>query len=165
MGSPCATTPPLAKPLTMAEWKRLFKLIPGFDIWRDSAGCKFCVASANFAVNFIQTHCRHVKGDLAGQTITLERWQKAIVGAIFGWKRADGRRRFWDVFFYIPRKNGKTILLACIAILMLACSREGGQEIYSAAAEKEQARIAHEMAKQMVEMDPLTVTEIGRAHV
>lgn len=140
--------------ISEAEWKRLLGLLPRFDSFRDAGACRFDVEAANKAVRFFETRLRHLKGPKAGQLIKLEDWQKAVLGSIFGWKRPDGTRRFRKVFLYIPRKNGKTIFIAGIAVLMLACSSEGGQEIYSAASEKEQAKIAHDMAKGMVDKDP-----------
>lgn len=138
---------------TLSEWKGILACLPGYDSFRDAANCIFDVSAANKVIRFFETRIRHVKGKMAGKLITLEKWQKAILGAIFGWKQADGWRRYREIFLYIPRKNGKTIFIAGIAVLLLACSAEGGQEIYSAAAEKEQAKIAHEMAKGMVQQE------------
>lgn len=145
---------PKPKPLTESQWFELFKLIPGYDCLRDADGYHFDCAAAQHVIDFFQTRLRHIKGPKAGQPIILENWQKAVLGCIFGWKNKDGSRRYREVFLYIPRKNGKTILIAGIAVMMLVCGSEGGQEIYSAAAEKEQAKIAHSMAKGMVEKDP-----------
>jgi phage terminase large subunit-like protein len=147
-------TTPKSKDLTAAEWVETLALLPRYDCFRNSAAFYFCDKTANLAVRFFETRLRHMKGPKAGAFIVLERWQKAVLGAIFGWKRhADHTRRYREVFFYIPRKNGKTIFLAGIAVLMLMLGKEGGQEIYSAAAEKEQAKIAHSMAKSMIEQD------------
>jgi hypothetical protein len=42
----------------------------------------------------------------------LEDWQKRdVIGPIFGWKRADGTRRFRTAYIEIPRKNGKSLPL------------------------------------------------------
>jgi phage terminase large subunit-like protein len=54
----------------------------------------------------------------------------------------------------VPRKQGKTLLSASICNFMLFCDGEPGAEIYAAAAERDQAAILFEMAKQQVEAEP-----------
>ena len=53
---------------------------------------------------------KHYKGELAGQNIKLESWQKKAICIAFGWEKKNSRgrwvRRFNTVFFFIPRKNG-----------------------------------------------------------
>jgi len=135
-------------------WHELLTALPGYDCFRDAAGYWFDVRAANYAVKFFESRLRHVKGPKAGQLLILERWQRALVGCIFGWKDAAGFRRYRKVFLYIPRKNGKTIIIAGMALLLMACSKEKGQEIYGAAGEKEQACQAFNMAKRMIVKDP-----------
>ncbi len=84
----------------------------------------------------------------------LEAWQESIVGHLFGWKRRDGRRRFTECFLFVARKNGKTHLAAGVALLLLFCDGELGAEVYSAAAEREQAALVFDAAKQMVLAEP-----------
>lgn len=150
-----ATSTPKAASLSLDEWEALFRDgIAGYDPYRDSAGCWFDHESANKACRFFETRLRHVEGPLGGKLLKLETWQRKIIGAIFGWKREDNTRRYREVFFYVPRKNGKTFIIAGIAVLMLACSGEKGQQIYSAAADREQAKLCHSTAKQMITLDP-----------
>jgi len=136
------------------KWRKLLKLLPNFDVFRDAAGYYFDEDAANHVVQFFETRLHHVEGDLCGQLLILQDWQKAILGAIFGWKsNADGLRRFRKILLYIPRKNGKTTLLAGIGLYMLTCEDEGGQQIFGAAAGDSQARLSLNMAKKMLEMD------------
>ena len=94
----------------------------------------------------------HVKGKWARerQKIRLEGWQIFALCNVFGWKRADGLRRFRTIYFEVARKNSKSTLLAIIALYLLACDGEEGAEVYSAATTRDQARIvfgaAHRMA-------------------
>jgi phage terminase large subunit-like protein len=53
---------------------------------------------------------RHSKGEWAGQPFELAPWQQFILWSLFGWRRADGLRRFRTAFVAVPRKNGKTTL-------------------------------------------------------
>src|SRR5699024_11799917 len=54
--------------------------------------------------------------------------------------------------FYVARKNGKSTMLAGIALYMFIADNEGGAEIYSIASKRDQATIlfdeAHNMIKQ-----------------
>lgn len=132
----------------------LKNLIAGYDPKRDAKGYHFDAAAAQLAIDFIQTHLTHVKGDLAGQPFILEKWQRKIVSLIFGWKDAKGLRRYREGFIYLPRKNGKTTLLGAIANYMGFCDGEKGAEIFSAAADRDQASICFDIAKQMVQHNP-----------
>jgi phage terminase large subunit-like protein len=97
----------------------------------------------------------HVKGELAGHPFEIEPWFKAVVANIFGWVRADGTRRYREVFLYVPRKNGKSILASSIANLVFFTDQEPGAEIYMAAAEREQASIVFNVAKAQINNDPI----------
>jgi len=128
--------------------------LAGYDPLRDSEGFHFDEAAANFNVDFIQTHCSHVKGELAGQPMILSPWEKDVVRAIFGWLDKKGLRRYREAFIYVPRKQGKTTLIACLTNCMGFCDGEKGGEIFSAAADRDQASICFNIAKQMVVQNP-----------
>jgi len=81
---------------------------------------------------------RHWKGEWAGVPFWLEEWQVTdIIAPLFGWKRADGSRRFRTAYIEIGRKNGKSLLAAGIGLYMLMADGEEGAEVYSAAAKKD----------------------------
>src|SRR5690606_22637479 len=110
--------------------------------------------AADRVVQFIEGYCRHHKGEWAGRPFLLEEWQKEIVRTVFGWRRPDGSRRFRTAYIEIPRKNGKTELAAAVALYLLVADGEEGAEVYSATTERDQARIVHDAAKQMVRRSP-----------
>ncbi len=110
--------------------------------------------AADRVVEFIERFCVHHKGEWAGQPFRLEPWQREIVRTVFGWRRPDGSRRFRTAYIEIPRKNGKTELAAAVALYLLVADGEEGAEIYSAATKKDQARIVHDAAVQMVRRSP-----------
>jgi len=89
------------------------------------------------------------KGEWANQPIELLDWQVFVLANIFGWKRADGTRRFREAYIEVPRKNGKSTLLAGIGLYGLVADGEPGAEIYSAACTKEQAKIVWDEAVAM----------------
>ena len=122
----------------------------------DKSKWYFDEKSAKRAVDFIETFCQHVKGDLSGQKIILEEWQKNdIIRPLFGWKsKTTHLRKFRQCFVFVPRKNGKTTLMVGVALYMLFSDGEKGAEIVSAAADKEQARLSFSIAKQIVLQQP-----------
>lgn len=109
---------------------------------------------ADRAIRFCETFCRHFRGELAGETLVLEPWQRWIVEELFGWQRAAGTRRYREAFVFVARKNGKTFLLASIALYLLVADGEPGAEIYAAAADKDQARLLYDAAVKIVEQEP-----------
>jgi phage terminase large subunit-like protein len=101
-------------------------------------------------VNFFSESLTHIEGQRAGQPLVLERWQAAQVGCAFGWFRPDGTRRYREVFDYEPRKNGKTTKCGGLINLVALCDNEPGAQIYSAAADREQAALVYRQAKGMI---------------
>jgi phage terminase large subunit-like protein len=111
--------------------------------------------AAQVAINFFGL-LRHTKGEWAGQPFILDDWQiEDIIKPVFGWKRhSDGTRRYRTVYIEVPRKSGKSTIAAGMAALLLLADGEAGAEVYSAAADRDQARIVFEQAKQMIEGSP-----------
>lgn len=110
--------------------------------------------SAEHACQFFPRFLRHTKGQWAGQPFFLLPWERSIVRAVFGWKRADGSRRFRIVWCEVPRKNGKTGLAAGIAIYLAFAEGEIGAEVYCAATVKSQASICFNEAARMRSQSP-----------
>lgn len=115
----------------------------------------FDEAAADRAVLFFSRWLRHQKGELAGQPLELDEWQtEGIIRPLFGWKRPDGTRQYRTVYVEVPRKNGKTTLAAGVGLYLLFSDQEQGAEVYSAAADRDQAAIAFDLARSMVEAEP-----------
>lgn len=104
---------------------------------------------------------RHSKGEWAGKTFELEPWQQFWIALAFGWMRADGTRRFREVWLEVPRKNGKTTMLAGVGLHLFVFDGEGGAEVYSAATKMDQAKILHGEALRMVEASPHLRRSVG----
>lgn len=96
-------------------------------------GLWFDARAGDHVVDFVETLCRHHKGEWAGQPMRLESWQRDILRVAFGWKRPDGTRRFRVVYVEVPRKNGKSQLAAALGLYLLVADHEAGAEIYSSA--------------------------------
>lgn len=117
-------------------------------------GWYFDRKAAARAIKFIES-LKHTKGEWAGQRFKLEPWQQFVVWNIFGWKLADGTRRFRYVYIEIARKNGKTALSAGIGLYMLFADGESRPEVYSAATVKDQAKICFADAVEIVKATDL----------
>lgn len=81
-------------------------------------------------------------------------WQAFILGSLFGWKKADGHRRFRTAYIETGKGSGKTPLGAGIALYGLVADGQAYPEVYSAAVSQKQARITWLDAKRMVENSP-----------
>ena len=125
------------------------------DVEHPGGGYVFDEARANRPIEFIEQFCKHSKGEWAGQPVKLELFQKAYIAALFGFVHADtGLRRYKETLFMVGRKNGKSTLLAGIALYMLIADNEPGAEVYSTATKKDQARIIFDETHNMVRQSP-----------
>jgi len=115
------------------------------DFWFDER-------AADAAAGFFPKHLRMTAGEWAGKPFVLEPWEEnEIIRPLFGWKRADGTRRYRRCYVWLPRKNGKTELAAGVGLIMQLGDGELGGEVYSIAADKDQARIVFNKATAMVQ--------------
>lgn len=101
-------------------------------------------------VDWIEKFCCHTKGEWAGKPFLLEAWQRDIIDHIFGPADRSGARHVRTALIGIPRKNGKSSLGAALALYLLIGDDEPGAEVYSVAADREQARIVFGIASEMV---------------
>lgn len=108
---------------------------------------------ADRAVKFIENLC-HTKGKWAGKRFWLLPWQEQLIRDIFGIVKPDGNRQFRTAFVEICKKVGKSELAAAVALYLLYADNEPSAEVYGAAADRQQASIVFDVARQMVEMSP-----------
>jgi phage terminase large subunit-like protein len=87
----------------------------------------------------------------AGSPLVLRDWQKTLVEHLFAWDEDGLRNRVSLVG--MPRKSGKSALGSAMGLYSLILGPKGA-EVYSVAAEKEQARIVFQDAKRTVEASP-----------
>jgi phage terminase large subunit-like protein len=125
-------------------------------------GCWFDLKAAERVRTFFRQFLRHSKGQWAGKPFELLDWQwRDIVAPLFGWKRADGTRRFRRGYIEVPKKNGKSTLFSGLSLYLLAGDGEQGAEIYSAAVDRDQASIVYTEAANMVEASPALSSRLG----
>jgi phage terminase large subunit-like protein len=108
---------------------------------------------ADRAVKFIEM-LPHTKGEWEGKPFWLLPWQEQIIRDLFGIVKAEGFRQFRTAYIEIPKKQGKSELAAAIALYLLYADHEPSAEVFSAAADRQQASIVFDVAKRMVEMTP-----------
>jgi phage terminase large subunit-like protein len=105
----------------------------------------------SFVTEFVQGHSRITRGPHAGELVQLLPFQRELIDDLFG-LRGDGLRQHRQALVMMPRKNGKTFLVACLA-LYEAVTGEPGGEVYFVAGDRQQARRAFDEVKRMVQMD------------
>ena len=94
-------------------------------------------------------------GKGAGHPFKLRDWQREFIIDIYEPHDKRGRRRVRRAILSMARKNGKTALIAAIALAHLVGPEAIVHgEIYSAANDRDQAAIVFKFAKQMVELEP-----------
>ena len=120
----------------------------------ESRGLYWDESSSQRIINFFSDVLRLSEGQFDGEPFYLHDSQAFIVGSLFGWKRADGSRRFRRAYIEQGKGNGKSPLVAGIGLYGLLADNEPGAQIYAAAAKMEQARVLYNDAVQMVRRSP-----------
>ena len=124
-------------------------------------GDHLCVQRAAHAVAFAQEVCVHTKDRWARKPFLLAEWQQHdIVVPLFGEVRWDVEwecyvRRYRIGWIELARKNGKSELLAFVALYMLVADGVEGAEIYGCALDIAQARKVFDVAARMVKLSPV----------
>jgi phage terminase large subunit-like protein len=106
------------------------------------------------AIDFAEVFGIVTKDSIAGKAgapLVLRDWQKDLMRHVFAGDDEGYRHRI--SLIGMPRKNGKSALGSVFGLYSLILGARGA-EVYSVAAEKEQARIVFADAKRMVEASP-----------
>lgn len=98
------------------------------------------------------TSLRHYKGEqFAGQLIRLADVQQFRLGSIFGWYHSGtGLPRFTTAYNEMPRKSGKTLEAAIVALYQTFFRGEPGAEGYVVATKRQQAKLCFDAARKLV---------------
>lgn len=108
---------------------------------------------AQFASEWLTTS----KGVRAGEPLVFTEWQRWLLNALLE-RRTDGRLRNRRALIGLPRKQGKSLLGSTLALYGLFAG-EAGAEVYSAAGDRQQARIVFNEAKQQIQNSPMLSAE------
>jgi len=132
-----------------------------------AAGCYFDDRFADHAQQFFEQGLVHQTGKFKGKPFTLLDWQcDGLIRPLFGWRDADGIRRFQSLFLFISKKNGKTTLGAGVLLYCLVAepdpdnhSRpEPAQECYIASTSEKTGRTAFQEASKLMKGCPALAT-------
>lgn len=126
------------------------------------------LAAANRAIRFFPDVLRLAEGEHAGHPFVLQPWQAFVQGSLFGWKAADGFRRFRVAYIEIGKGNGKSPMAGGTGIYMMTADGEIGAHCFAAATTREQASILFQDAVNMVDASPklkARITQSGKRHV
>ena len=100
----------------------------------------------DLVINIIRKIMVHKQGEtLDGQPlmntpVLLQPWQVFVVYNLVGWyHKWTNIRRFKEAYIYVPRKNGKTMFMACLAFGLGVLERKSGSQIYITAAALKQS--------------------------
>ena len=120
--------------------------------------------SGELAIEFAEAFGVITKDSVAGQMgspIKLREWQKEIFRQVLA-KDENGNFRQRLNIVSTPRKNGKSAMGSMFALFHLYLGVKGG-EIYSVAADKDQARIIFSDTKKMLQANP-ELTELAKIY-
>ena len=103
---------------------------------------------------FFEQFLVHSKGIQAGKPFTLLPWQMAIIEDLFGTYNENTKlRRYRRALILVPKKNGKSSLMAGLCLYQLLFGEESG-EIVAAANSREQAKILLDISKDFIFKNP-----------
>ena len=101
---------------------------------------------ADFVCGFIEQFFVHEKGEdikgrsLKNRPLKLEPWQIFIVyNLLCFYKKGTEERRFKQAFIFVPRKSGKSLFIAALALALGFLERRSGSTIYITAASLKQS--------------------------
>lgn len=120
-----------------------------------------------FIARFADAFATITKDSVAGRSgepLVLRDWQRELLNHVFA-RDEDGLRHRISLIG-MPRKNGKSALGSVIAAFALMDVKTQGAEIYSVAADRQQAKIVFEDTKRMIQNSELAEhCEIYRDHI
>lgn len=136
-------------------------------------GAEFSAKRARKAINFIEKMTVHTKSKWARKPFKLEDWQKGsakrdengnwqvdgIIAPLFGtitYSEFWGQwvRQYNTAWIEMARKQGKSELIAALALYLLIYDGEWSAEIIGAASDKNQASAVFNVARDMINLSP-----------
>lgn len=105
------------------------------------------------AIKFIEL-LKHTKGEFRGHNFKLLDWQHKIISDVYGTMTDSNLRQYQYVYIEIPKKNGKSELVAATGLYHTFADGEMKGEIYGCAADRAQAGLAFDVAVDMVDQNP-----------
>lgn len=105
----------------------------------------------DFVIGIVEKLMVHKQGEsmdgksLVNKTLLLQPWQIFCVYNLVGfYLKGTDERRFKEAFIFVPRKNGKSFMIAALAFGLAILERKSGSKIYIVAASLKQAQQSFE---------------------
>jgi phage terminase large subunit-like protein len=117
-------------------------------------GCTFDEDAGDYVVEFLAKFCKQSKDEWAGRPLEVLDWQYDVIKRLYGWKRADGTRRFRTCYVEVPKKNGKSTIVSGLSLYHLIADGVQAAECYINAYDRSQAGIIFDEAERMVRASP-----------
>lgn len=117
-------------------------------------GLYWDVEAVDRVLRFFPAVLRLAGGEHEGKPFVPEPWQAFVLGSVFGWKNAEGYRRFRVAYVEAGKGSGKSPLAGGIGLYGMVADGEPRAEVYAAATKKDQAMILFRDAVAMVRQSP-----------
>lgn len=128
-----------------------------------SRGLVWDLAGAAHAIGYFEDVLCLNGGEFEGKPFDVLPWEAFVIGSLFGWKGADGYRRFRVAYIETGKGSGKSPLAAGIGLYGLTADDEARAEIYAAATKKDQAMVLFRDAVAMVDQSPILFDRIDKS--
>lgn len=115
------------------------------------------------AINFFPDVLRLNGGQFEDKPFHLHPSQAFKTGSLFGWKRADGTRRFRRAYIEEGKGNGKSPWAAGTGMYCLLADGEARAEIYAAGKDKDQAMVLFRDAVAMCDQSPAIAARLTKS--
>lgn len=112
----------------------------------------FSTERALHAVNFIEL--LKLTDDFYGQPFKLLNWQHEPVYEFYGRIKENRTRQYQYMYLEVPKKNGKSPLGSALALYHTFGDGAYHGEVYSCAADRQQAGIVFDVAVEMIDQTP-----------
>src|SRR5690606_21345954 len=114
-------------------------------------------------IGYFRDVLRLAGGEHEGKPFELQPWQAFVQGSLFGWKGPDGYRRFRVAFIEAGKGSGKSPMAAGTGLYCLTADDEYRAEVYTAAVDKDQAKVLFRDAVAMVDQSPQLSARIQKS--
>lgn len=130
-------------------------LPPADDSWKPtwSVESRSNFTRGQLVTDFASLLLKASRGFKAGEPLDFTAWQSWLVDRLLEEDPTTGLLRYRRAVIGLPRKNGKSLLGTTLALEHLLYGPQGGQ-IYSAAADRQQAKIVFGEARSQVLANP-----------
>ena len=108
---------------------------------------------ASRAIRFYE-NLKHTKGRFYGKPFKLLPWQETIIANVYGTVNEAGVRQYKYIYIEVPKKNGKSEMVAGAGLYHTFADGERNGEVYGCAADRQQAKIVFDVAVDMIDQSP-----------